>query len=460
MGLFGKKKEPEAQQPGPAPPAPERGGNGGRTVNINVEHLTRVEGHGNIILNAKDGNVEFVQWQVSEAPRFFESFVRGRPYNELSHITSRICGICSIGHSLASLKATEAAMGIQISEQTEMLRRLAVHAENLQSHVLHVGYLVAPDLLGAPSVVPLAGTHTEAVLKIIKLHRIANEFSDLTCGRTVHPVSLVPGGFSHIPTEKQLLAMKQKWLDTLPDVVDVAELVLANAHKLPDFTRETEFIALTADGEYAIYDGDIGSTDGGRWPVAQYEEITNEFVVPHSTAKYTRHKRDSYMVGALARFNLNYDKLTPGAKEWAGKFGLSPVRHNPFMNNVAQLVEIVHSIEDSVAIIDRMVERGVDVNERPKFEVRAGRGVGAVDVPRGILFHDYTYNEKGICTKANCIIPTNQNHNNINLDFQAFAPTIIDKEEKEIELLMEMLVRAYDPCISCSTHYLDIEWKR
>lgn len=429
-------------------------------ININVEHLTRVEGHGNIILNAKDGTVEKVQWQVSEAPRFFESFVRGRPYTELSHITSRICGICSIGHSLASLKATEAAMGIQTTEQTEILRRLAVHAENLQSHVLHVGYLVAPDLLGAPSVVPLASSHTDAVLKIVGLHRLANEYSNLLCGRTVHPVSLIPGGFSHIPTEKQLKAIRQKWVDAIPDVVAVAEIVLANAHKLPNFVRETEFIALTADDEYAIYDGDIGSTDGGRWPVAEYEGITNEFVVPHSTAKYTKNKRDSYMVGALARLNLNYDKLGPLAKEWAGKFGLAPVNHNPFMNNVAQLVEIVHSIEDTLAQIDKLLEKGVNVNERPKFEVKAGRGVGSVDVPRGILFHDYTYNDQGVCTKANCIIPTNQNHNNINMDFAAIAPTLLDKPEKEIELTLEMLVRAYDPCISCSTHYLDVEWKR
>ncbi|MFH0815676.1 MAG: Ni/Fe hydrogenase subunit alpha [Methanobacteriota archaeon] len=429
-------------------------------VNINVEHLTRVEGHGNIVLNAKDGKIEKVQWQVSEAPRFFESFVRGRPYNELSHITSRICGICSIGHSLASLKATEAAMGIHTSEQTEILRRLAIHAENIQSHVLHVGYLVAPDLLGAPSVIPLAGTHTGAVLKIVGLHRLANEYSNMICGRTVHPISLIPGGFSHIPSEKQLKGLRKKIADAVPDVVAVAEIVLANAHKLPNFSRETEFIALTADDEYAIYDGDMGSTDGGRWPVDKYLEITNEFVVPHSTAKFTRHKRESYMVGALARFNLNYDKLTPGAKEWAGKFGLKPVNHNPFMNSVAQLVETVHSFEDSIAQIDKLIGMGIDVNERPKFAVKAGHGVGAVDVPRGILFHDYTYNDKGICTKANCIIPTNQNHNNINQDFKAFAPTIIDKPEKEIELLMEMLVRAYDPCISCSTHYLDVKFVR
>jgi len=428
-------------------------------ININVEHLTRVEGHGNIILNAREGRIEKVQWQVSEAPRFFESFTRGRPWNEMSHITSRICGICSIGHSLASLKATEAAMGIELSEQTQLLRRLAIHAENLQSHILHVGYLVAPDLLGVGSVFPLIESHPDVVLKIIGLHRLANEMSDLTCGRTVHPITLVPGGFSSIPTEKQLRELRQKLVDAVQPTTEVAQVVLSVADKLPGFTRETEYVALTSDDEYAIYDGDIGSTDTGRHPVNDYLSITNEFVVPHSTAKYTKHNRDSYMVGALARFNLNSGQLSPMAKEVAGMFGLKAPCYNPFMNSIAQLVEYVHGIEDSIALIDRLLDRGLR-DEKPVVKVKAGRGVGAVDVPRGILFHDYTYDDRGRCVKANCIIPTNQNHNNINRDMQAFAPTLLDKPEKEIELNLEMLVRAYDPCISCSTHHLSVKFVR
>ena len=432
-----------------------------KDINIFVEHLTRVEGHGNIVLNAKNGKVEKVQWQISEAPRFFESFARGRTHYEMAHVTCRICGICSIGHTEASLKATEAAMGIELSEQSQTLRRMIKSAESLQSHVLHVGYLVAPDLLGVGSVFPLIKTHPDAVLKIVGLHRLANEMSDMLAGRTIHPTNMVPGGFTSIPSEKQLKQLREKLIAAVPTFNEVAEIVLANAHKLPNFTRETEFIALTSDKEYAVYDGLIGSTDGGTWPVSEYMKITNEFVVPYSTAKFTKHKRNSYMVGALARFNLNYDKLSPLAKQWAGKFGLKPVCHNPFMNSVAQLVECFNDVETTIGWIDQLLENGLDTkNMCAKYDVKAGRGIGAVDVPRGILFHDYTYNDKGICTKANCIIPTNQNHNNINLDFQAFAPTIIDKPEKEIELLLEMLVRAYDPCISCSCHYLDVQWKR
>jgi coenzyme F420-reducing hydrogenase alpha subunit len=166
------------------------------------------------------------------------------------------------------------------------------------------------------------------------------------------------------------------------------------------------------------------------------------------------------MVGALARYNLNSKDLSPLAKVWAKKFVLKPICYNPFMNNIAQLIEYIHSVEDSINLIDKVLEAKIDHDENISYKVRAGRGVGAIEVPRGILFHDYTYNDDGICTKANCVIPTNQNHNNIQLDMEEFAPTLLDKSEKEIELNLEMLVRAYDPCISCSTHYLDVKFKK
>jgi len=427
-------------------------------VNIHVKHLTRVEGHGNIIFNTKNGKVSNVIWEVDEAPRFFEAFVRGKSYHQLSHITSRICGICSIGHSLASLRATEAAMKVEISEQTELLRRLALHGENMQSHSLHVGYLVAPDLLGAPSVVPLVKTHREAVVKIVRLHKLANYLSDLTCGRTIHPITLEVGGFTAIPTEKQLVEVRKQLVQGMEVTGEVAGIVLANADKLPDFQRETEFIGLTNDDHYAYYKGDIASTDGGRWPPEDYLKIANEYVVPQSTAKHSKHNRDSYMVGALARLNLNYRHLTDEAKAVAEMFGLKPVCHNPYMNSVAQLVEIMDSLVDSTKIINELLSRGLK-EEKNEMEIRAGRGVGAVEVPRGILFHDYTIDKLGNCIKANCIIPTNQNHGNIQKDMEAIAPTLLGKPEKEIELTLEMLVRAYDPCISCSTHYLNVKFK-
>jgi coenzyme F420-reducing hydrogenase alpha subunit len=432
-----------------------------KNFDVEVHHVTRVEGHGNIYVNVKNGTIERCEWNISEAPRFFEAMVVGRKWNELHHITSRICGICSIGHTLASLKATEAAMGINISDQDLKLRKLALHAENLQSHLLHVGFLVLPDLMGVGSVIPLASSNPEEVKIVLRLHRLANDMSNLICGRTTHPQRLIPGGFSKIPSMKELGGLRERLKASVPDLKAVANLLKSLAPKIPDFVRETEFIALTSPSEYALYDGNIGSTDAEAAPAKEYLSYTNEYIVPNSTAKWAKHKRESYMVGALARLNINYDKLSPLAKKVAEMFSLKPVCHNPFMNNIAQLVEVVHSVEDSIKLINELEAAGLTIQpdyNLPEIEIKAGQGVGAVEVPRGILFHDYTYNKDGICTKANCIIPTNQNHGNIQLDMKALLPKIMDKTPKEIELTLEMLVRAYDPCISCSTHAVKVHF--
>ncbi len=430
------------------------------SFDIDVHHITRVEGHGNINVTIKNGAIEKCEWSIPEAPRFFEAMVVGRSWNELHHITSRICGICSIGHSLASLKATEAALGIPISEQDLKLRKLALHAENMQSHILHLGFLVLPDLMGVGSVIPLASTNLAEVKIVLQLHRTANEMSNLLCGRTTHPQRLIPGGFSKIPSMKELAVMRQKLQDSVPNLQAVAGLFKSLAGNFPNFERETEFIALTNPNEYALYDGEIASTDTGAAPAKEYLTYTNEYIVPHSTAKWAKHTRDSYMVGALARLNINYKKLSPMAQKVAEMIDLKPICYNPFINSIAQLVETVHTVEDSIKLINELEAAGLKTQpdyNNPTIKVKAGSGVGAVEVPRGILFHDYTYNDKGVCTKANYIIPTNQNHGNISLDMKALVPQIVNKPQKEIELALEMLVRAYDPCISCSTHVVKLD---
>ncbi len=430
-------------------------------LDINLHYITRVEGHGNIVVNAKNGKLEKIQWQVPEAPRFFEAMVVGQKWDVLHHITSRICGICSIGHTLASLKATEAAFGITLNARDLQLRRLAIHAENLQSHILHLGYLVLPDLLGVGSVIPLASSHPNEVMIVVKLHKLANSMSDLVCGRTTHPQRLIPGGFTKIPTKAELKELRDNLNSVWGELEAVAGLVHSLAGKFPNFSRETEFIALKSKEEYAIYDGDVCSTDTGCVPAARYREYAQEFIVPQSTAKYAKHTRESYMVGALARVNINFDQLLGKAKAIAAMFGFKPICYNPYMNNVAQLIEIVHSWEDSIRIIDELLKDNAYEKETTpvKFTPKAGQGASAVEVPRGILFHDYTYDKDGVCTKANCVIPTNQNHANIQLDMEALVPQIISKPQKDIELTLEMLVRAYDPCISCSTHMLKVEFK-
>jgi sulfhydrogenase subunit alpha len=418
-------------------------------LNINVHHVTRVEGHGNIVLNATDGKIEKVLWEVSESPRLFEAMLRGRYYEDVPHIASRICGICSIAHSTASIQAVEAAFGIQPSEQTLLLRKLLYNAELIESHVLHALFLVAPDFLGVGSVFPLVGTHKEVVMMALRLKKLSYSLAELLAGRKTHPLSCIVGGFTKLPEIDELKAIRTRLEDALVDL-DIT-VKLFKTLSIPNFSRETEYIALKDGKEYAFISGRIVSTDAGITPVDKYLGVTNEFCVPHSTAKYTKNKRDSYMVGALARFNLNHDQLLPRARKAAEELGLSAPCHNPFMITVAQVAEAVHAVEDSLRLIDQILDRGLE-EEDNAVTVRAGRGIGAVEAPRGILFHDYTFDKNGILTKANCIIPTNQNHNNIQKDMEAIVPLMLDQPEETIRHTLEMLVRAYDPCISCSTH--------
>jgi coenzyme F420-reducing hydrogenase alpha subunit len=426
-----------------------------KNINVNVDHVTRVEGHGNIVVSVKEGKIEECKWEVVEAPRFFEAFVRGRSYLEVAHITSRICGICSIGHTLASLQATEAALGVKVSEQTRLLRRILIQGENLQSHVLHSYFLAAPDFVGVPSVFPLVKTHPEVVLRALRMKKLANDLCDVFGGRTVHPITPTVNGFTKLPEIKEIKDIRKRLVDAGPDLE--ATLALFQTLKIPDFKRETEYISLKSKEEYALYDGVIASTEAGTTPVENYRSWTNEYLVPHSTAKYTKNVRDSYMVGALARFNNNHDQLSPRAKKAAAALGLKAPCYNSFMNTVAQVVEAVHAVDESIRLIDEVLDKGFKEEDR-RILLKAGKGVGAVDVPRGILFHDYTYDKNGICREANCIIPTNQNHANIQKDMEALLPQILDRSQDEIRLKLEMLVRAYDPCISCSTHLLQVRF--
>lgn len=430
-------------------------------LNINVHHITRVEGHGNIVVNVTNGKIEKLQWQVPEAPRFFEAMVRGHSYQDIQVIVSRICGICSITHSLAATKAVEAALGINVSEQADKLRILMHYSEQLQSHTLHVGYLAAPDFFGTPSVVPLVARAGDAVKTIVKAHRIANNWSDLIAGRTTHPVTLIPGGLTRTPTEKQLRELQQTLKDAVPDLKKIADVVLSVAANVPKFERPTEYVSLkqTAPPAYTFYHGGITSNDnkGEVVPIEKWHDVANEFVVEQSTAKWAKWHRDAYAVGALARFNNNAELLSPMAKDAAKMFGLQKGCCNPYMNTVAQLVECFHVVETSIEIIDQLLTKGLKT-EKVISSPKAGKGSGCVEAPRGILFHEYEFDKNGKCVAADICIPTGQNHANIQKDFEKLLPEILDQSEKDIRLKLEMLVRAYDPCISCSTHFLDVQF--
>jgi len=425
-------------------------------INVEIAPLSRVEGHGDLVLNVKDKKIEKLIFRIPESPRFFEAMLEGKNWDKPSHITSRICGICSVAHTLASVRATENALGVIPNDTILKLRKLIMHHEIVQSNTLHVYFLAAPDFLGVGSVIPLVETHPAVVDIALRVKKLANDMVRMVGGRTVHPIRTVVGGFTKLPTEEEMLAMKEMLKAAYPDLE--ASLGVLKTLDLPAFERETEYVALSNTEDYAHYDGNIKSTDGWEIDPIDYLDKIKEKIVEHSTAKHCWAERDSFMVGALSRFNINHEQLSDNAKRFAEELGLKAPSYNTYMNNIAQFVEIVHSVDDSIRLIDELLEDGMD-EDKAMVEVKpkAGRGVGAVEAPRGLLIHDYTYDDDGKIEKANLIIPTGMNYGNMERDMNAIVPTIIDKSEDEIRLACEMMIRAYDPCISCSTHFLNVK---
>ncbi|MGB2897338.1 MAG: Ni/Fe hydrogenase subunit alpha [Anaerolineales bacterium] len=425
-----------------------------QTLQVDVHHITRVEGHGNIVVDVRNGKIEKCDLEIVEAPRFFEAMLLGRPYDQASHLTSRICGICAVTHATTSLRAVEKALGVEPSEQTKRLRKLNLFGEMLDSHILHVYMLVAPDLLGVESVISLAQTDIHAVERALRMKKVAGDLCAAICGRHTHPIAMMVGGFSHFPSAEALESLYERLAAMRTDLEDTVELV--QSCQLPAFERDTEFIALDTEEEYCFIDGEITSTEGGSWPVEEYRSITNEHMVDHSSAKHTRHQRQSYMVGALARYKLNHDKLHPKAKATAAALGLTPGCINPYMISVAQVVELVHCTEEAIDLIQQLINQGI-VPEDPVLATRSsGEGVGACEAPRGTLYHHYEI-EDGLVSAANCVIPTAQNLANIEADMRALVPQQLGCTQEEMTMSLEMLVRAYDPCISCSAHMIKVK---
>lgn len=430
-----------------------------RNVSINVDFLTRVEGHGHIVIDVTGGVLRRVELQVVEAPRLFEAMLQGRSIFEAQHITSRICGICSCSHSLAAIQAAENAIGLIPSEQTLLLRKLLLAVEFLDSHLLHIYFLIAPDMLGAKSFVGLMDSYSAHVRRALQMKKYCHDICCLLVGRHVHPISCVVGGFTKLPRRGELETLRRLLLQ-LDSELEMTVALVAD-FQFPEFSRETEYVALASDVEgYPLLTGDIASSDGVRSTKENYQKISNEYQAPHSSAKRAKLSRNSYAVGALARFNLNGAKLHPQAKQVAQRLGLLASCYNPFLNSVAQLVECVHCAAEALQLVDQLIDRGVNqqeqmsagANEIRTIKTRAGHGVGAIEAPRGTLFHHYIVDEKGIIQHADCVIPTSQNLQNIEDDMHKLVSEIITSSEAEITQMLEMLVRAYDPCISCSTH--------
>ena len=420
-------------------------------ININVEHIARVEGHGDIHIQIEDGELVDCSWEVVETPRFFEVMMKGLSVEMAPLLAARICGICSISHALVSARAAERALGIDVPETAQKVRLLTKHAETLQSHTLHLLFLVAPDFLDVGSVIPVLGTHPEIIDTATRLKGFANRASDLLAGRTSHPMVIKVGGMTQVPRKSQLRGLLDDLETTLPYLWKTLELF--KSLDMPEFERETEYVSLRDDGSYPFLGGDLISSDGVRKDEVEYLAMTNEYIVDNSTSKLCKLSRDSFAVGALARFNNNYQWLTPVAKEVAGELGLEPVVHNPYYHNLAQLVECFHTMYESKDMIAELLDSDNSVYAAP-YEAKACEGVEAIEAPRGILYHYLKIDEAGKIVNADCVIPTGQNHASIHHDLQDLVPELASQGlgESEISKRAQMLVRAYDPCISCSVH--------
>lgn len=434
---------------------------GQQNLDINIENVTRVEGHGDIVVNVTNGQLEQCELKITESPRFFEAMLLGRPWQDAVHVTSRICGICSAGHTTASIRAMENALGVTVSDQTKLLRRLMMHGEFLQSHYLHVLFLAAPDFLGVGSVIPLVQTHPDVVKMALRLKRMSNDICHAVGGRHINPIALRAGGFTKIVDEEDLKALRERLIASVEDVKTCAEIFATFEN--PALDREMEFVAVTNPGTYEFVEGRVKSSLGTEVDEMDYLDLITEHVEPHSTSKHVATANGDYTVGALARYEINHEWLCDMSKAVAEQIGLKPGTNNIFFNNQAQVVEIVECTVDALAVIDELLERGLDYDDivgagPDAVEWTPGRGSAAVDVPRGILFHDYTVDEKGLISDCNLIIPTGQNYGSIEANMRTLVPTILDKPKEEIALTLEMLVRAYDPCISCSVHLLNVEF--
>jgi sulfhydrogenase subunit alpha len=424
---------------------------------VEVDHLARVEGHGGIEVTVEGKKVRDVKFNIFEGPRFFEAIIEGVYYDKIPDLTRRICAICTASHSLASIRAIEKAFKVKVTEQTKLLRDLLIHGEMIESHALHVFLLALPDFLGYPDAISMTDKYAKEVKAALQLKRAGNMVHNVLSGREVHGMNERVGGFSTIPKEEDLLKIK----NAMEQSRETAELAvkLFTKFECPKFAESKNVLMALDPGEKFGYIGDyVLVSDGTRKRVEDYRELINEKTVRHSHAKHSSYKGSSIMVGALPRVVLCQDKLSGHAKELFNECKDRFNAGNSLLNNLAQSIELAHCVDRCIEDIETLLSNGLEREEPVKIEPKAGRGVGAVEAPRGILYHDYTFGDDGCIKNANIITPTAQNAANIEKDVRVAVERLMDKSENEIRHAIEIIARAYDPCISCSVHMVTVKF--
>lgn len=425
----------------------------GVTKTITVEALARVEGEGGMRVRIKNGKVKDVHLNIYEPPRFFEAFLRGRTYKEPPDITARICGICPVAYQMSSCNAIEDAFGVEVTPVIRDLRRLLYCGEWIQSHVLHIYMLHAPDFLGYESSVHVAQDFPDVVTRGLQLKKIGNEIMEVVGGRAVHPINIRIGGFHKAPSLKAMQALKTKLEWALEAAKETVEWVATFDY--PDFEHDYEYVALRHPDTYAIHEGRLVSDKGLDITESEFEDVFEEQHVEHSNALHAVIKeRDNYFLGPQARYSLNFDKLSPLVQKYALAAGLGKTCKNPFKSIIVRSVETLYAVEEAIRIIDAYEEpEQAFVEVKPK----ASRGYGWSEAPRGMLYHRYSFDDDGLIKDCTIIPPTSQNQKSIETDLFRFVETRIDMPKDDLQWQCEQAIRNYDPCISCATHFLKLD---
>jgi coenzyme F420-reducing hydrogenase alpha subunit len=423
---------------------------------IRVDYLARVEGEGSLSIRMREGRVIDVQLGIFEPPRFFEALLRGRSHLEAPDITSRICGICPAAYLMSACHAMENALGITVDGSVRALRRLLYAGEWIESHALHVFLLHAPDFLGYPDSIAMAADHGERVRQGLRIKKAGNAIMALLGGREIHPINVRVGGFYRAParTELEGLLPELRW-----GRAATAEcLRWMSGFEFPEFDRDYEFVALRHPAEYPMCEGRLVSSRGLDLAVADYEAHFVEEQVAHSTALHSRRRGGGpYLCGPLARFNLNFERLTPDVQSLAREVGLTPPCRNPSRSLLVRLIEIAYAFEEAIRIIETYTPPAAPFLDAP---VRAATGFGGTEAPRGFLYHRYDIDDEGTIVGAKIVPPTSQNQRSIEDDLWELAPALAERPLAEATQLAERAVRHHDPCISCATHFLKLRIER
>ena len=455
------------------------------TRTINVGYLARVEGEGGLHVKVRGRQVTDVRLEIFEPPRFFEALLRGRHFTEAPDITARICGICPVAYQMSSMHAMEDAYGAEVGEQIPQLRalrRLLYCGEWIESHALHIFLLHAPDFLGYPDAIKMAAENPDVVTRGLRLKKLGNEIMALLGGREIHPINVKVGGFYRVPQSSELMQFEERLVWARQAALETVRW--AATLDFPEMERDYEFVALRHEREYAMNEGRLVSNKGLNIPISEYERRFHECHVSYSNALQSTLDGHSYFVGPMARYNLNYDKLSSIAREAAREAGLVMPCYNPFKSIIVRSVELLYACDEALRIIESYT-----VPERPAVEVGSLRdgaidqrpetgherepivrdgteyaakhrgnvartGFGCTEAPRGILYHRYDLDENGLIVDAKIVPPTSQNQRTMEEDLRAFVSERIDLPTEQLKWQCEQAIRNYDPCISCATHFL------